>query len=88
MLKRIELPQIKTLILRPPTVYPLVRRCQNVESVMCAVGVVGPSDKLIGATASNRDSKVKGWRSPLFLVVVYPVSGFSALRGPGLVVVD
>jgi hypothetical protein len=66
-LKRVELPQIKTLIL-DPAAYPLLKRCRNVENVACvAVCSTGFSDKFLGSLASNKDSKVKRLAVPLFL---------------------
>ena len=66
-LKRVKLPQIKALILSPAA-YPLLRRCHNVEDIVCVIGNNGASyDELIGSIASNRDSKIKRLAIPLVL---------------------
>jgi hypothetical protein len=68
-LKRIELPQIKTLII-PPAIHFLLRRCYGVEDLVCVVGHVNtniPSDRILSSFASNRDSKVKRLAIPLVL---------------------
>ena len=64
-LKRVKLPQIKTLIL-PPTAHPLLRHCHNVEDVVYVVGdETMPSDEFLASLASNLDSKVKRLAIPL-----------------------
>ena len=64
-LKRVELPQIKVLIL-PPTTYPLLRHCRDVEEVTCVVGdEVILSDVFLGALTSNQGSKVRRLAIPL-----------------------
>ena len=68
-LKRVELPQIKTLIL-PLAAHPLLQRCHNVEDVVYVGGHGGlPSDEFLESLASNRDSKVKQLAIPLILWV-------------------
>ena len=64
-LGRVEFPQIKTLIL-PPTAYPLLQHCRDVEDVICVVrDVTLSSDEFLGSLASNRDSKVRRLTIPL-----------------------
>jgi len=66
-LKRVNLPQIKTLIL-PPAAHPLLRHCHNVEDVVYVVGdEIIPSDEFLMSLASNLDSKVKRLVIPLIL---------------------
>lgn len=63
--KRIQLPQIKTLIL-PPTAHPLLRPCHNVEDVVWVIrDNTISSDEFLESLASNRDSKVKRLAIPL-----------------------
>ena len=67
-LKRVKLPQIKTLIL-PTTVYPLLQHCCNVEDVICVVrDTTVFSDEFLGSLASNQDSKVRRLAVPLVSV--------------------
>jgi hypothetical protein len=62
----VELPQIMTLILPPPT-YPLLKHCRNVEDVICVIrDKAVSSDEFLGSLASNQDSKVKRLAIPLF----------------------
>ena len=66
-LERIELPQIKTLII-PPTAHPLLRHCHGLEDLVCAVRYAPtptPSDGILSSLASNRNSKVKRLAIPL-----------------------
>ena len=64
-LKRVKLPQIKTLIL-PPTAYPLLQRCHEVEDVTCVTSDSTMfSDEFLGALSSNQDSKVRRLAIPL-----------------------
>jgi hypothetical protein len=66
-LKRIELPQIKTLIMHPAT-HPLLRHCHGVEDFVCVVRNMDtdiPSDRILSSLASNRDSKVERLAIPL-----------------------
>ena len=68
-LERIELPQIKTLII-PPAIHFLLRCCHGVEDLVCVVGHVStniPPDRIFSSFASNRDSKVKWLAIPLTL---------------------
>ena len=67
-LKRVELPQVQTLIL-PLAAHPLLRNCPNVEDFVCVVryNFNTPSDGLFKSLASNRDSKVKRLAIPLVL---------------------
>ena len=66
-LKRVKLPQIKTLIL-PPAAHPLLRHCHNIEDLVCVVkDKTVASDDFLGSLASNRDSKVKRLAIPLVL---------------------
>jgi len=64
-LKRVKLPQIKTLIL-PSTAHPLLRPCRDVEDVVCVVryGNIS-SDEFLGSLEFNRDSKIKRLVIPL-----------------------
>lgn len=58
-LKRVNLPQIKTLIL-PPAAHLLLKYCPNVEDVNWVIGNMPiPSGGFLGSLASIRDSKVK-----------------------------
>jgi len=64
-LQRVELPQIKALIL-PPAAYPLLRHCRDVEDVVCVVrSETMSSDKFLGSLASGKESKVKRLAIPL-----------------------
>jgi hypothetical protein len=68
-LKRIELPQIKTLII-PPNVHPLLRHCRGVKDLVCVIrslATTTPSDIILSSLASNRDSKVEKLAIPLVL---------------------
>jgi len=64
-LRRVKLPQIKTLIL-PPVAHPLLRSCRNVEDIVCVVryGIIS-SEEFLGSLEFNRDSKVKRLAIPL-----------------------
>ena len=65
--KRVKLPQIKTVIL-PHTAYPLLGPCHNVEDVVCAVSRGDfLSEEFCQTLASNRHSKVKRLAIPLVL---------------------
>ena len=65
VLKGVELPQIKTLIL-PPVAYPLLRHCRNVEDVVCVVCCgTKTSDVFLESLASDQDSKVERLAIPL-----------------------
>ena len=69
-LEGVKLPQIKTLII-PPSVYPLLQRCCNVEDVVCAIRGITTrpySDGFLRSLMSNRDSKVKQLAIPLALL--------------------
>ena len=68
-LEGVKLPQIKTLII-PPSAYPLLQRCCNVEDVVCAIrDITGPSsDGFFKSLMSNRDSKLKRLAIPLALL--------------------
>ena len=64
-LKRVKLPQIKTLIL-PPTAYPLLRHCRDVGDVVCVIrDDIVSSDEFLVSLASNRNSKVRRLAIPL-----------------------
>ena len=64
-LRRVKLPQIKTLIL-PPTAHPLLQHCCNVEDAVCVAGRSPvSSDEFLRSLASNRDSEVKRLAIPL-----------------------
>jgi len=67
-LQHVELPQIKVLIL-PPTTYPLLQRCRNVEDVICVARNVRKevisSDEFLGPLVSGQDSKVTRLAIPL-----------------------
>ena len=65
-LRRIELPQIKTLIL-PVTAHPLLERCHEVEDVVCVVAYDWnvSSEEFLRSLALNRDSKVRRLVIPL-----------------------
>ena len=66
-LKRVELPQIKALIL-PPAAHPLLKRCPNVEDVNWVIGdSTISSDKFLESLASIPDSKIKRLAIPLVL---------------------
>ena len=66
-LKRIKLPQIKTLVI-PHPIHFLLRHCHGVEDLVCVVRYTNantPSDRILSSLASNRDSKVKRLAIPL-----------------------
>jgi hypothetical protein len=63
-LKRIELPQIKILIISPAA-HPLLRHCHAVEDLVCVEPPPIASDGIISSLASNRGSKVKRLAIPL-----------------------
>lgn len=64
-LKHVKLPQIKALIL-PPTAYPLLRPCCDVEDVVCVVEYYArTTNGFLTSLASNRDSKVRRLAIPL-----------------------
>ena len=66
-LKRIKLPQIKTLIMHPAA-HPLLRHCHGVEDFVCVVRNMDkniPSDSIVSSLASNRNSKVERLAIPL-----------------------
>lgn len=86
-LKGVKLPQIKTLII-PPTAYPLLQHCLNVEDVACMVShqFLSP-DRFRGSLASNRDSKVKRLAIPLVLWVNPSRKRFNTL-GSWVIVTD
>ena len=64
-LKRVKLPQIKTLII-PPEAYPLLQCCCDVEDVVCVIkDNTFSSDEFLGSLAANRDSKVRRLAIPL-----------------------
>ena len=66
-IKRIQLSQIKTLII-PPTAHPLLRHCPNVEDVVCVIrDYTIPSDEFLESLTSNQDSKVKRLVIPMAL---------------------
>ena len=66
-LKRVELPQIKTLIL-PPAAHTLLKHCPNVEDVDWVTrDGYGTSDEFLGSLGSARDSKIKQLAIPLVL---------------------
>jgi len=63
----VELPQIKALIL-PPTAYPLLGKCPNVEEVVCVsmgMDFLFVFDEFCESLVSNPDSKVKRLTIPL-----------------------
>ena len=67
VLKHIELPQIKTLIL-PPAAHPLLNHCPNVEDVDLVTGDrYMTSEEFLGSLASIQGSKVKRLAIPLVL---------------------
>ena len=66
-LKRVKLPQIKTLIL-PPAAHPILRHCRNVEDVVYVVrDRTWPSDQFLESLSSNPNSKIKRLAIPLTL---------------------
>ena len=66
-LKRVKLPQIKTLII-PPAAHPLLQCCRDVEDVVCVVRYKPiSSDEFLESLASNLDSKVERLAIPLVL---------------------
>ena len=64
-LKRVKLPQIKTLILSP-NAHPILRHCHNVEDVVYAARP-WPRNGFLKSLGSNRGSKVKRLAIPLIL---------------------
>ena len=66
-LKRVKLPQIKTLIL-PPNAHPILRHCRNVEDVVYMVrDRTWPSNEFLESLVSNQNSKIKRLAIPLIL---------------------
>ena len=66
-LKRVNLPQIQTLIL-PLAAHPLLRTCPNVEDIVCVVRYnYTSSDGFLKSLGFIRDSKVKRLAIPLVL---------------------
>ena len=66
-LKGVKLLQIRTLVL-PPTAYPLLQHCRNVEDVVCVAGRgTTPTDGFLESFESNQDSNVKRLAIPLVL---------------------
>src|SRR5258708_6338568 len=64
-LKRVKLPQIKTLII-PPEAYSLLQCCCDAEDVVCVAGYdTVSSGEFLGVLASNQDSKVRRLAIPL-----------------------
>ena len=66
--KRIELPQVKTLII-PPPIHILLRHCNGVEDVVRVVRYMNtkiPSERILSSLVSNRDSKVERLATPWF----------------------
>ena len=64
-LKRVKLPQIRTLII-PPEAYPLLWHCCDVEDVVCVTrDNTISSDEFLGALSSNRNTKVRRLAIPL-----------------------
>ena len=63
-LKRVKLPQIKTLIISPAA-HPLLRHCHGVEDLICVEPTPITSDNILNSLASNRDSNVKRLAIPL-----------------------
>ena len=65
VLGRVELPQIKVLIL-PPTAYPLLGQCRNVEDVVyVSMGRATLFDEFCESLVSNHDSGVKRLTIPV-----------------------
>ena len=65
LLERVNLPQVKALIL-PAYAYPLLDNCRNVEDVVYVVQHgVAPSDEFCEPLASNQNSQVKRLAVPL-----------------------
>ena len=66
-LRRVKLPQIKTLIL-PPAAHPLLKHCPDVEIVDWLIGdIITTSSEFLRPLASIRDSKIKRLAIPLVL---------------------
>ena len=82
--KRVEFPQIKTLIL-PPSARPLLLHCSDVEDVVCVVRYeTVPSDGFLGSLSSKRSSKVKRLAIPLILWPNPSRKRFNILRDHGV----
>jgi len=65
VLQRLQLPQIKTLIL-PPAAHPLIEHCPNVEDVNWVVGDrTATSDDFLRSLVLIPDSKIKRLAIPL-----------------------
>ena len=66
-LKRVKLPQIRTLIL-PPAAHPILRHCHNVEDIIYKVSkLTWPFDGSPESLESNQKSQVKRLAIPLHL---------------------
>ena len=65
-LERIKLPQIKTLII-PPTAYPLLQRCCDVENVTCTGDRATSADGFLRSLPSDRGSNIMRLAIPLVL---------------------
>ena len=65
-LKRVNLPQIKTLTI-PPTAHPLLRHCHELEDVDFVIveGRTACSDVILRSLASNQKSKIRRLAIPL-----------------------
>ena len=65
-LKRINLPQIKILLISPAA-HPLLQHCHGVEDLACVVRSADPDipDTILCSLASNRNSKVQRLAIPL-----------------------
>jgi len=67
VLKRVKLPQIRTLII-PPAAHPLLRYCHELEDINLVIveGWMGYSDSVHRSLASNQNSKIRRAAIPLF----------------------
>ena len=66
-LRRVKLPQVKTLII-PPAAHPLLQHCCGVEDIVCMnMYKTRSPDGFLRSLAPNRDSKIKRLAIPLTL---------------------
>ena len=66
-LRRVKLPQVKTLII-PTAAHPLLRHCHDVEEILCVTMTNSQTPHgFHGSLVSNRDSKIKRLAIPLTL---------------------
>ena len=85
-LKGVKLPQIRTLIL-PPSAYPLLQHCRNVEDVVHIVrgeSETAVSDEFLRTLASKQGSNVRRLAIPLILWADLSCRRFITLHNHGV----